>query len=204
MEGAWWFDIVEVTIMNLDLVDYQRKIVEIRDAFETKFRSRMNNNELSIEVYWTEAVNPVDNVFARFNYSCTTPNCAKHSLNGKPVWIIYWNPKIVPKQNRQSDVNAKCAPKDFTTLSIRIQQLIVDDFSSGFSLYLENGIDGCDLNRANEYYMARIGFRPTSSSQGALAMLRHQNREFASNRQLTQNQPQEQVIIIQTVLFKPF
>jgi len=155
-------------LMSLDLVQYRLKLMEIRRAFESKLKSKCGFHTMQdIEVFWhcldTE---PVDNVFGRFKYyKCSVPNCTTRDASGQHSWYLYWNPKIVPKEKRKSNVHALCSNTlHFTTPSVDIQKMIIDGFPKAFQLYLGNGLDGKTLSPTNEFYVANKGFTTSSSS----------------------------------------
>jgi len=180
-QGEWWFDITEEPLMTLDLVQYRLKLMEIRRAFIPKLKSKLSKRGtkiiLDIEVFWYSSdAEPTDNIFGRFKYKCTNPNCTNRDTSGQHSWFLYWNPKIVPKENRQSNVDALCSNTLlFTKPSVEIQKMIIDGFPKAFQLYLGNGLDGKTLSPTNEFYVANRGFTQSSSSR-RMMLDRERNR----------------------------
>jgi hypothetical protein len=101
MGGEWWFHF-KGDKSTFDVTNYQTLLIGIKQEFKDEMAICEYGDA---NAFWCEDNNipPVDNIFARFTYSCS-----RHPHWGdsghKPVWILFWDPTI--EQNNSSDVHA--------------------------------------------------------------------------------------------------
>ena len=121
MAGKWWFNIKETASTelfnenNFDLVKYQNMLVQWKARVQNTLKQ--DNNSI---IEWTkpsDLVNKVSNVFVVFKYKCIY-----HQENGYAQWKLFWNPLIVPTNQRESTLNDSCIPgPKHKTIYVRFQ-----------------------------------------------------------------------------------
>lgn len=135
MGGEWWFNIRETCAdqgSKTELKTYQ----ECLQSFKIQHEKDFGNNA----VWASEEEIKTSNVFATFTYECMRHDWGP--AGHKPQWKLFWNPWKVSKDERGSDVHARCAPYDFKLLSDKIQKKLVRDYFKVFEQYWGDGIDG--------------------------------------------------------------
>lgn len=137
MGGEWIFSIKGDAPETFDQEKYHLMLQEIKQKIQ-------RNPDMYESVAWAESESAAEqsNVFATFSYPCDRHDW--HKGTG-PSWKLFWNPLQVPKEDRFSDIHARCLPDIRQKLARHeIQSSLVRAFPSVFELYLGDGISGYD------------------------------------------------------------
>lgn len=137
MGGEWIFSIKGDAPETFDQEKYHLMLQEIKQKIQ-------RNPDMYESVAWAESESAAEqsNVFATFSYPCDRHDW--HKGTG-PSWKLFWNPLQVPKEDRFSDIHARCLPDIRQKLARHeIQNSLVRAFPSVFELYLGDGISGYD------------------------------------------------------------
>ena len=118
--------------LSPQLPAYQATLFEIKQQYEQHFDPGSFKSDYE-----------TTNVFAHFTYPCRRGH-GGHMQPDVGQWTLYWNPLIVSQAQGHSDVYTRCAPDPFATRSFRIQRLLARKFFGWFSIYLSDGLCGCD------------------------------------------------------------
>ena len=139
MGGEWIFSIKSDAPKSFDQEKYHLMLQEIKQKIQ-------RHPDIYESVAWAESESAAvqSNVFATFSYPCD-----KHDWHKRmgPSWKLFWNPLQVSKEDRFSDIHARCLPFfDIKQKLARheIQNSLVRAFPSVFELYLGDGISGYD------------------------------------------------------------
>lgn len=157
MQDEWTFKFTKNKMEEADLIEYQKKLLEIKTKYEN-YLSKVAGCK-----FYNGELPPPDNIFAEFKYECNQhePKCTG--------WRLYWNPNLVEDKSLLNGSHRNtCAPTRYKVWSKQIQASLELAFFDYFKLFHEGGNE--DYYRLSDSY--HLSFLPDEQIEDEIEVLK--------------------------------